>query len=76
MGRLRTDRGLAVLVAIFTLLVTIAIVLATIALNRTAELARPSDQEVVDRLKRGVRVMSPRDARQIIGAMERKAAGR
>jgi hypothetical protein len=74
MALLRSERGLPALIALFAVLVATAIVLATIALNKTAELARPTDREVVQRLQRGVRVMSPQQARQIIGTMERKAA--
>jgi hypothetical protein len=37
--------------------------------NQIARLANPSDQEIVQRLERGVDVMTPEQARRIIGQM-------
>jgi hypothetical protein len=72
--RLSSERMLAVALIVFVLLVSACTVVSVIALHRTTELAQPSDGEVIGRLQRGVRVMSPRQARDIIGTMTRKAA--
>lgn len=70
---LKTDRGIAALVAVFSVLVALAIVLAFAALSKTADLANPTDKQVVERLQRGVDVMTREQARDIIGQMLKKS---